>query len=457
MTMDLVQRFREYIEEKNLFHSKDKLMLAVSGGLDSVVLCILCQESGFDFVIAHANFQLRGEESNRDEHFVCELSEQLRKPFLLKRCDTEEFSRKNKLSIQAAARKLRYDCFADILGGATEIPKSLIPSDLPKFILTAHHQDDNIETHLMNVLKGTGISGLRGIRPKHGNLVRPLLFAWKNELREFAETRNLKWVEDRSNAEDDYSRNFLRNKILPLIREIYPAVSRNLADNITRFDEIDSIYQQAILNLKYKLLERKGDEIHIPVLKLKKSGPVQSILYEILKEFHFHPSQVRDMSQLLDSHSGKYILSSTHRVLKNRNWLIISPVAELSSSFILVEHAEQLVKFERGTLVFNICNAESFSDKAAHDVAQLDAGLIQFPLLLRKWKKGDYFYPLGMRKKKKLSRFFIDQKFSLVDKEKAWVLEMDQKIIWLVDCRIDERFKCTKSTKQILKIKMRVT
>ncbi|MFI5151739.1 MAG: tRNA lysidine(34) synthetase TilS [Chitinophagales bacterium] len=455
--MDLVQRFREFVEEKNLFQKRDKLLLAVSGGLDSVVLCILCSECGYDFLIAHANFQLRGEESFRDEKFVCQLADKLQKEVLVKRFETEDFSRKNKLSIQAAARKLRYDWFEVILGGGEELRNQSGLPDLPKFILTAHHQDDNTETHLMNFLKGTGISGLRGIRPRMGNLIRPLLFAWKDELKEFAMGRNLQWVEDRSNAENDYSRNFLRNKVIPLIRELYPNVSRNLADNITRFEEIDSIYQKAIQSRKKDLLEVKGEDIHIPILKLKKSGPVQSLLYELLKDYHFLPTQISEITQLLGSPSGKYIVSSTHRILKNRNWLIISPIESPSSAFLLIEQENQLIKFELGELQLSSCKPATFSDKAKNDTAQLDAALIQFPLILRKWKKGDYFYPLGMRKKKKLSRFFIDQKFSMINKERAWVLEMDQKIIWIIGWRIDDRFKVTPSTKQILKIKMRVT
>ena len=454
--MDLVQRFQQYINEENLFQKKGKLLIAVSGGVDSVVLCELCKRSGYDFEIAHCNFQLRGTESDRDEQFVKGLGEKYDVEVFVKKFETEKYAAENKSSIQAAARELRYTWFLELLKP-------------PTFLLTAHHLDDNIETLLMNFFKGTGINGLRGILPKHDQLIRPLLFAWKEELRTFAETHQLKFVEDSSNASDKYTRNYFRNQLIPSIQKVFPQAEENLAHNLQRFREIELLYRQSIDLHKSTLLEQKGKEQHIPVLKLKKLTPLETVLYEIIKEYNFTAHQVDEVKGLLQSESGKYISSSTHRIIRNRNWLIISPLETSGAENILIEENDNLIVFPDGQLQINkqARNPQSQSDRViragtipnlqaptTNFSVQLDASLISFPLLLRKWKKGDYFYPLGMQKKKKLSRFFIDQKLSLTQKERVWVLEMNKKIIWVAGMRIDDRFKITDQTISILQLNL---
>jgi tRNA(Ile)-lysidine synthase len=451
----LLRHFAKFISEENLFSPKDKLLLAVSGGLDSVVLCELCHQSGFDFAIAHCNFQLRDEESERDEKFVQQLAEKYRKEFFVKKFDTKNYAAENKVSIQVAARELRYDWFFEIVNGQWSMVNNIHHSPFTiHHILTAHHKDDNIETVLMNFFKGTGIAGLRGILPKQEKIIRPLLFAKKEELKQFAEENSLSWVEDSSNETDKYSRNYFRHQIIPLIEQIYPSTINNVAENIDRFRDIELLYQQSINIHKKKLLEYKGDEIHIPVLKLKKSIPLTTIVFEIIKAYSFSAKQTDEVINLLDSESGKYIQSETYRVLKNRNWLIISPIQNQSSQTILIEENEKLVVFEKGNLNIKIINAANCPLSTVSSTAMLDGGKIKFPLLLRKWKQGDYFYPLGMEKKKKLNRFFIDNKLSQTEKEKTWVIEMNKKIIWVVGLRIDNRFKILPSTKQILKIEL---
>ena len=465
--MNLLEKFKDHIRHQNLFQPKDKPLLAVSGGVDSIVLCELCKQAGYDFTIAHCNFQLRGTESERDENFVRELGKKYQVEVLVKKFETEKYATENKLSIQVAARELRYAWFSELLTKMKADFNAEVSNDQRSTInllVTAHHANDNIETLLMNFFKGTGINGLHGILPKQGNITRPLLFAKKEELNQFAKANNLEFVEDSSNASDKYTRNYFRNRLIPDLQKVFPQVEDNLLNNIERFREIEILYQQSVqLNTK-KLLEKKGNEIHIPVLKLLKITALNTILYEIIKDYGFTAHQAGEVVALLRSETGKYISSATHRIIKNRNWLIIAPNNSIEAENIFIEESDRQVVFQEGVIDIGVLSttnhpqgpvgklsAGSFGP-ATNLTAQLDATNIKFPLLLRKWKQGDYFYPLGMQKKKKLSRFFIDQKLSLTQKEKTWVIEMDKKIIWVVGMRIDDRFKITGNTKKILQI-----
>ena len=445
--MDLLEKYKSFIKKENLFKPKDKLLIAVSGGVDSVVLCELCQQAGYDFVIAHCNFQLRSEESNRDEAFVKSVGEKYSVSVLVKKFDTEKYATENKLSIQVAARELRYQWFYELSEQQTTNNKQ----QTANWILTAHHADDNIETLLMNFFKGTGIGGLKAILPKQNKIVRPLLFAKKEELLEFATVSDLSFVEDSSNASDKYTRNYFRNQLIPGLQKIFPQVQNNLINNLDRFREIEILYQQSIAMHRKKLEVRKINEVHIPVLKLKKTVPLLTIVYEIIKDFGFTSHQTREVISLLESESGKYIQSPTHRIIKNRNWLIISPVESMEAANILIEEKDSIVSFAEGRIeIKKLPQTPNNKHQTTNKTAELDAAKLKFPLLLRKWKRGDYFYPLGMQKKKKLSRFFIDQKLSMVQKEKTWVIEMDKKIIWVTGRRIDDRFKITENTTDIL-------
>ena len=464
--MSFLQRFQQYILEHHLFSPGDTLLLAVSGGVDSVVLCELCKQAGYSFIIAHCNFKLRGAESERDAAFVQQLAQNYNVPFLKKEFNTAEYAEKNKVSIQEAARELRYGWFEEILKSevGSKMYENLKPGTwnlepgtvcrLPSALLTAHHLDDNIETMLMHFFRGTGIHGLRGMLPKQGHIVRPLLFARKQELKQFATENNLTWVEDSSNAVDKYSRNYFRNQLIPLVQHIYPEAENNLAGNLRRFADMEQLYEQALALHKKKLLEYKGEEVHIPILKLQKSEPLHSIVYEIIRDFGFSAAQVEEVIKLLGSESGRYVQSATHRIIKNRRWLIIAHTQAEQAQTIAIDADEDRIVFENGALALAQIkdkNVQLVNDPA---IALIDQSTLQFPLLLRKWKRGDYFYPLGLKKKKKLARFFIDQKLSMTDKEKVWVLESNKKIVWVVGFRIDDRFKITGSTKQVLRIQL---
>jgi len=455
--MNLLQTFQESFVSQGLFSSKDRLLLAVSGGIDSVVLCELCHRSGLDFVLAHANFQLRGEESDKDEIFVRALGKKYGKETAVKKFDTHTYSTDKKVSIQVAARELRYSWFYEL---TTPLESGIKTVQAPPvYIVTAHHLDDNIETILMNFFKGSGIAGLRGMLPKQDRIVRPLLFAAKEDLQYFALTEGLQWTEDSSNQSDRYSRNYFRHQVIPLIRKIYPEAMSNLSGNIARFRDIEILYREAVDIHKKKLIEIRGDEIHIPVLKLKKIAPLSSIIFEIIKPFHFTSLQAEQAVSLLDSETGKYIQSATHRLIKNRGWLIIAPNQPVNPGIILIESDQLEVDYPGGRLQFSKLSIEAGQklDMAGEESKSfLDAEKIVYPLILRRWSKGDYFYPLGIRKKKKIARFLIDSKLSKTEKEKIWVMETDKKIIWVLGLRIDDRFKVLHSTKRVLKIEMGV-
>ncbi len=445
----MLKRFLDYIYTERLFSKGDRLLLAVSGGLDSTALVKLVHEAGYAFVIAHCNFGLRGEESDRDEAFVRRLGRQYGAEVAVRCFDTKAYAAREQLSIQAAARQLRYAWFEELLQEWQASGRPLT------FILTAHHADDNIETLLMNFFKGTGISGLRGILPRQGRIVRPLLCFTREEIKSYAEAQGLEWVEDSSNESDHYTRNYFRHHVIPLIEKQYPAAMHNLQGNLQRFRDIEALYRRQVEQEKKQLLEQRGGEVHIPVLKLQKSTAPRTILYEVISNYGFSAAQTDEAMALLNSETGKYAASATHRLIRNRSWLIIAPLyAEDASVYVLKE--EGTVGLPGGMLLKAECLTQVEGPvPAAPEIALLDAKHIQFPLVIRRWKSGDYFYPLGMPKKKKVGRFLSDLKRSVTRKEAVWVVEMNRKIIWVMGERIDDRFKITPATTAVIRLSYR--
>jgi tRNA(Ile)-lysidine synthase len=458
--MSLLQRFKQYIQQHHLFQPKDQLLLAVSGGVDSVVLADLCYKAGYQFSIAHCNFQLRGEESDADETFVRTLGGKCKVEVLVKKFDTEEYAATNKLSIQEAARALRYTWFEEMVNGEWSMVNGESKGEthhslLIIHLLTAHHADDNNETLLMNFFRGTGLHGLTGIPAANGHIKRPLLSFTKQELLDYATEQGLQFREDSSNQSSKYTRNFFRNEIIPAIEKVYPQVKTNLTDNISRFLEIEQLYKLSTQAIIKKLCRIKGKEIHIPVKQLLQYNN-KALIYEIIHPHGFSEKQIDEVLKLGESDSGKYIDSPAfhYRIIKHRHWFIISPVQSAESATIIIEENEAEVSFEEGRLSFRKTDASKVDLNSSNNIALLDAKGITFPLLLRKWKTGDYFYPLGMKKKKKVARFLIDAKLSKPQKEKVWVLESSKKIIWVVGHRIDDRFKLIPSTKDVLQISL---
>jgi tRNA(Ile)-lysidine synthase len=472
--MNLPGKFKAAVKSNHLFSPNDKLLLAVSGGVDSVVLCELCKQAGYDFMIAHCNFQLRDAESERDEQFVRELGKRYGVETHIKKFDTEQYATQKKLSIQEAAREIRYQWFEELINQLTNQPINQTTNDsihhspftthhspFTIHLLTAHHADDNTETLLMNFFRGTGLHGLTGIPVSNKYIKRPLLSFSKEEILQFASENKLAYVEDSSNQSSKYTRNFFRNELIPAISKVYPQVKENLVDNISRFKEIEKLYRFSVGELKKKLCKAKGNEIHIPVNLLLKYNN-RALVYEIISPYGFNEKQVDEVIRLAGSESGKYLQSpeNNYRLIKHRHWFIISPVAPQEADNIIIEEGEKEIIFSLGTLRLE----ETLKSKTqlSEQEAMLDRKYIQFPLLLRKWKTGDYFYPLGMKKnlpdgrpgKKKINRFLIDNKLSKTAKENTWVIESAQRIIWVVGLRIDERFKVTDKTTGVLLISL---
>lgn len=439
----MLEHFIRFFKEKNLSLTQQRYLLAVSGGVDSVVLCELSKAAGLSFAIAHCNFSLRGEESLRDEVFVRSLGEKYGVTVFVQNFDTIAFAEKKKLSIQEAARKLRYDWF-----------DAIRKTHNFSYTLLAHHANDNIETVLMHFFRGTGLEGLTGMPDENREkyCLRPMLKLKRSEILAFAKERSLTWLEDSSNASDKYTRNFFRNTLIPQVQTVFPQAEDNLLHNIRRLQETATLYNALVEDLKKKICERKGEEVHIPVLKLM---PYQntSLPYEIIKDFGFGEPFVAELLKLAGAGSGKYISNESYRIIRHRAWFIIAPKS-ITATTLVLEKEEERVAFDNQEMVLTFIEVEKFSLDKSPSVAQLDAGEVQFPLLLRKWKKGDYFYPLGMRKKKKLSRFFIDQKLSQTQKEKVWVLESHKRIVWIVGHRIDDRFKVAENTRKVLQLSL---
>ncbi|MEO7446557.1 MAG: tRNA lysidine(34) synthetase TilS [Ferruginibacter sp.] len=447
----LQQSFEDYISREQLFNKRDRLLVAVSGGVDSVVLTQLCSVAGFQFDIAHCNFQLRDKESDEDANFVELLGEKYKVCVFVKKFDTADWCAEHKKSTQEGARELRYAWFREVLAGSEGKPYSRL--------LTAHHADDNVETLLMNFFKGTGINGLKAITPLSGNIARPILFATKKILLEYAFDNGLAWREDASNLTDNYTRNYFRNQLLPGIEKVFPQVRQNLASNITRFNEIREIYKKGLDQDIKKLVGHKGETWQVPVNKLLKASPLTTLVYEIFHPFNFAPTQTQELIKLAKASTGSQVISSTHRVLKNRNWFIISALHSVENFPLVIEASDESILFPQGKLEIKKIAAVATPD-INRNVVTVDAHKISFPILLRPVKKGDYFYPFGMFKpsgrpvKKKLSRYFSDLKLSRIEKENAWVLESQHKIFWVVNHRPDERFRLSGNEKSLLKINL---
>jgi len=461
----MLNTFIDFIHKKHLLQKNDKVLLAVSGGIDSVVMCELFHQAALQFGIAHCNLKLRGKESDEDEGFVKQLAGKYvatattrKVEYYSEEFETQKYAKKEQISLQMAARHLRYEWLEKIRKNNGYL-----------FIATAHHQNDSIETLLFNLIKGTGIAGLHGIQPKVGKLIRPLLFATKQEIEGFAKKNLLSFRQDSSNQSDKYVRNKIRNKVIPVLKEINPSLEDTFTDNIERFKDIELIYDQAIVAYKkqlyeYKVTDRRlpahrrlpDDEIFIPIRKLLKLSPVKTILYELLKDFHFNIEQVEQMISVFEKESGKIFLSSSHRLIKDRNFLIITPVKSQQPGICFIEEGQKSINVNGVRYKIKTVDNKKFKIPTSNKVATattriacLDYEKLSFPLQLRKWRKGDYFYPLGMRKKKKLSNFFIDNKLSINEKEKCRVLLSGKKIVWILNQRIDERFKITGKTKKI--------
>lgn len=419
-------------------NTQKRFLIAVSGGLDSMVLCQLFLENKIQFAIAHCNFQLRGEESDNDEKFVEQWCHQHQIVLYKSTFNTKKYSEMHKLSIQEAARTLRYHFFEKIRS-----------ENKIDFIVTAHHQDDQIETVLFHFLRGTGIQGLCGIPIQTNHIIRPLLPYSKNQLLEYAQQNHIPFREDSSNQKNIYTRNFIRNQLIPHTETHIPTVKQNIYQNSLRFQEINEIYTQQVENYRKKLIEKRGTDWFIPIYKLENCTPLKTIFYELLKPFHFSIEQCEQAILLIKSEPGKKIENAQFRLWRDRNFFIIAPIESTKTQHIFIDEKNQTIQNQHFLIQTKIEEPTQYQIKKNASIIQVDAGLLNFPLLIRPWKQGDYLYPLGMKKKKKISRILIDKKIPMHEKEKIWVVESSHKIVAIIGLQTDERFKITPKTKKI--------
>ncbi|MEN8116577.1 MAG: tRNA lysidine(34) synthetase TilS [Bacteroidota bacterium] len=436
----MLDKFVENIKEKQLFEQNQKVLLAVSGGIDSMVLLHLFEKSGFDYGIVHCNFQLRGEESDQDEEFVRTQVLIHGVPAFFKKFETQEYARLSGISIEMAARELRYEYFDKVRA-----------ENGFDFIATAHHQDDLIETFFLNLSRKTGIKGLTGIKEKAGNIIRPLLFASRVDIEQFAAQNYIEFREDSSNNEVVFQRNFLRHKILPVFTELNPSFKNNLLASIENLKDAEKVYSGFMASEKEKAADKKDANCVINIKKLKNSDFSKTLLLEILTEYNFNAVVVDEVFKSLDTESGRQFYSRTHRLVKDRENLFVSELKEEEEKIYYIEK-DDIELFAPFDITIEKYDAADFEIVRDSNVACIDSDEIEFPLLMRKWKQGDYFQPLGMTGFKKVSDFFIDRKIPIHEKENIWLLCSDKKIVWIMGHRLDNRFKITPQTKRVVKI-----
>lgn len=433
----MLEAFQRHLANHFPFLSGKRLLIACSGGLDSMTLCSLLLRSGHDIALAHADFGLRGAESDQDRQFVESFCRQQNLPFFTAKFDTKAFGSEMKLSLQMAARELRYAWFAELL-----------QENQWDFLLTAHHADDNLETFLINLSRGTGIDGLAGIPAVHGKIIRPLLFFSRSEIESYAKQQGLDWREDSSNASDAYLRNQIRHDVVPILKTIKPGFLDSFLETQTHLRESQSLIADAA-HLVYKQVALElDDKILFKLPELKRLPNYRAYLYQWLKDFGF--TAWDDIYALADANSGKQVHAPEFTLLKDRDVLELFRRQELDRQVFTIEKDAKAIE---NPIKMSFCRVAVISQTAPTRIF-VDEEKLQWPLTLRKWQPGDRFQPIGMDGTKKVGKFFKDEKFSLHEKLKTWLLCSGDDIVWIVGHRQDERFKVTQTTQHILEISL---
>lgn len=439
----LEEEFIHNIERQQLFNPSRKVILAVSGGIDSMVMVDLFQRSRIPFMIAHCNFGLRGIESDGDELLVGSIAGKYKVSFVTKCFNTTEYAQEHNLSIQVAARDLRYEWFS-----------SLAADENIETVALAHHADDVAETMLINLCRGTGLSGLHGIMPRNGLFVRPLLFAQRSDIQAYATEHNIKFREDSTNKKDKYARNNIRLNVLPALKKTYPEVIASFSRSATIIADQEKIYRKAVDEFLTQITVKTDHHNGISITQLLAYVSPQVALFEFLHPFGFNSSQINDILNNIQGHAGAKYVSATHQLVRDRDFLFLSKIEDKpdSESFLIndIYHTDHLPV----SLSFQELNEFSEDEIKQNEpnFIMVDANRLIFPLVLRKWEQGDFFTPLGMTGKKKVSDFFQDLKIPTHLKSHIYILESNKKIIWIVGYRMCDSIKVRKSTQKVIKI-----
>jgi len=436
----MLNRFIKYIEQDNLFNSKDKILLAVSGGVDSMVMLYLFHVAGFKIGVAHANFNLRGVESIDDEMFVRDVCRNYNINFYSKSFDAVAKTKSEGISIQMVARELRYAWFYELL-----------EKEKYQYVATAHHINDNIETVLMNWAKGGGFDQLSGIQLKNNVVIRPLLYFTRFEIQNYAIKKNIKWREDSSNDLVSYQRNFVRHKIVPPLKEINPNLEKAFMVSVEKMKGSTELMKVGLQKIKNEITVSKGTQLFIDKKLLLLQPNAVFVCFELLRSFGFGWDNCQQLVSALGGQSGKRFFSKTHQSVIDRKHIIVSPLTEFSKEVFIEEGQNKAIM---GSQILKFSTVKTLNYSGDANEAFLDFDKIKFPLCWRKWQFGDYFFPLGMSHKKKISDFLIDKKLSLINKDSITVLMSNQKIVWVVGLRVDDNYKITSKTKRVLSVKV---
>ena len=442
----MLNRFVEHIAKEHLIAHGQQVLLAVSGGRDSVAMADLMVRAGYRCGLAHCNFNLRPGDCDRDEAFVCRLAVDLQLPFYIANFDTVEYATEHGLSVEEAARELRYAFFEEV-----RVQEGY---DL---IATAHHADDAIETFFINLIRGTGIAGLRGIPRRNGAIIRPMLPFSRKDIDDYIAERGLSFVEDYTNAQTLYLRNRIRHMLLPVIREISPSFDATMQDNMRNLDEACGIYRDAVDEVANRLLQPADDGYEIDIASLRSLSPLRTYLFELLRPFGFSSSVVNDIISSLDAQSGKQFFSPTHRLLKDRERLFILPnKADELEEYVITKGITSIEK--PVALMFDIVATDGKPIKLGKDEAWFDNDKLEYPLVLRHWHDGDRFTPFGMKGSRLLSDLFSDMKMNRAEKEKVWILcDANNEILWVVGIRASARCAVSKSTENVLRCRFQIS
>lgn len=438
----MINRFTHFMEENNLFKPAGRVLLAVSGGIDSMVMWKLFDDARYDYAVIHCNFQLRGSDSDADEELVVRIAEQRGIKLFQKKFETREYALLMGISIEMAAREIRYKWFEEI-----RIEEKF------RYLATAHHLDDLLETFFINLVRKTGIKGLTGFRPKSGYLIRPMLFTNRQEIENYATQKDIEFRTDKTNNELIYQRNYIRHQIIPGLEKLNPAFRNNLADTMLNLREVEDFYQTEVNRQIKRITNHDGPYCEITISDLMKLPHPRQILFEWMNQFGFNPATIEQVFINLVGEPGRHFYSKTHRLVIDRNKLIVTEGSANTSQVFYIEK-DDLKIFNPIHLTLNIAEIEHLKIDPDPRFAFLDYDKLQFPLVVRKWNAGEYFQPLGMEGFKKISDFFIDQKLSLPEKESTWIIYSGNKVVWIIGQRIDNRFKITPDTKKALCIRL---